>query len=370
MIKNKMYYFDKMLKEFQGLYRHIYIYGADKRMFKEIYGGRSNFPDNFIKEFVFNDLKNNTSCDPPTLKQSNSKVNIDEAVVIAPTSFEKEAYENAKAFFGEHAKIYMPYHQFFLEPHKKIKGERKEDLFFVPIEESELKFWCPSNICKNRVDTFFTKEPETIEWIDTFPQCSTFWDIGANIGLYSLYAALKSHKIFSFEPEASNYYALNRNINVNKMQSVNSYCLAFTNKDTLGSLYLSAFGIGKALHSFDDRVPVDGNKSQFDGRQASIGLTIDSFMKLFSPPAPNYIKIDVDGNEEQVLLGARNTLERSNVDGIMVELDITQEEKNDRIFQLLSDCGLILDVKLRSPMFDNHRFSNNYNHFFYRKHLI
>ena len=52
-----------------------------------------------------------------------------------------------------------------------------------------LTFCVPNQLNRFRVDTFATKEPETLEWIETIPQGSTFWDIGANIGLYSLYAA-------------------------------------------------------------------------------------------------------------------------------------------------------------------------------------
>jgi len=42
-----------------------------------------------------------------------------------------------------------------------------------------------------RSQTLFTKEPEMIEWIDSIDSGSTFWDIGANIGLYSIYGAVK-----------------------------------------------------------------------------------------------------------------------------------------------------------------------------------
>ena len=43
----------------------------------------------------------------------------------------------------------------------------------------------------NRAYTFYTKEPETVDWIDKFNNGSNFIDIGANIGIYSLYAASK-----------------------------------------------------------------------------------------------------------------------------------------------------------------------------------
>ena len=44
---------------------------------------------------------------------------------------------------------------------------------------------------KNRVDRILSKEPETIEWINSFENDSIFFDIGANIGIYTLYSAIK-----------------------------------------------------------------------------------------------------------------------------------------------------------------------------------
>src|ERR671919_62441 len=42
-----------------------------------------------------------------------------------------------------------------------------------------------------RALSLLTKQPGTIQWIDAFVPDSVFWDVGANIGVYSLYAALR-----------------------------------------------------------------------------------------------------------------------------------------------------------------------------------
>ena len=55
----------------------------------------------------------------------------------------------------------------------------------------KMNFTVPNQLNQFRVNTFSEKEPETLEWIDTFPDNSTLWDIGANVGLYSIYAAKK-----------------------------------------------------------------------------------------------------------------------------------------------------------------------------------
>ena len=76
----------------------------------------------------------------------------------------------------------------------------------------------PNFLMRYRHKTFFSKEPETIKWIDEFKKGSTFFDIGANIGLYSIYAAeVKNSSVYAFEPSFFNLEFLARNIYYNKL---------------------------------------------------------------------------------------------------------------------------------------------------------
>ena len=74
----------------------------------------------------------------------------------------------------------------------------------IKILDKKINFFIPNQVTKWRVDTYFSKEPETLEWIESFQSEKKiiFWDIGSNIGLYSIYAALKhaNIEIISFEP--------------------------------------------------------------------------------------------------------------------------------------------------------------------------
>jgi len=66
--------------------------------------------------------------------------------------------------------------------------------------------------------SFYTKEPETVNWIKNFDKESDFFYIGANVGIYSLSAAKLNHRTVSFEPESHNFAALNININDNNFE--------------------------------------------------------------------------------------------------------------------------------------------------------
>ena len=91
------------------------------------------------------------------------------------------------------------------------------------INDKKIIFFTPNAISKWRINSLFKKEPETIEWIDSFDQSKKiiFWDIGANIGIYSVYAATKFNdiEVVSFEPSTSNLRILSRNISINDLDS-------------------------------------------------------------------------------------------------------------------------------------------------------
>ena len=82
-----------------------------------------------------------------------------------------------------------------------------------------MTFSVPNKLNHFRIDTFSEKEPETLEWIDEIPHNSILWDIGANVGLYSIYAAKRRNcQVFAFEPSVFNLELLARNIYLNNLQ--------------------------------------------------------------------------------------------------------------------------------------------------------
>ena len=77
----------------------------------------------------------------------------------------------------------------------------KKTIFKHFVLNKEIKFFCPNQTCYWRYNSWITREPYTIEWINNFKKDSSiFWDIGANIGQFSLYASLRHPmlNVFSF----------------------------------------------------------------------------------------------------------------------------------------------------------------------------
>ena len=238
----------------------------------------------------------------------------------------------------------------------------------VETKHGLIKFHCPSEIAFWRAETLLSKEPETIEWIDNFDKGSVFWDIGANIGVYSLYAALRPQiQVLAFEPAAANYYVLNKNIEINKMDNkISSFCLAFHNATSLDHLNCTTTDVGGALSSFATLRDWQGQRFSPVFQQGMIGFTIDGFIESFNPPFPSYIKIDVDGIEDKIIQGAQKTISDKRLSSLLVELDTNQKDYCQEVIGFLQRAGMRLYAVKHAPMLEKTKFATVYNHIFVR----
>ena len=193
---------------------------------------------------------------------------------------------------------------------------------------------------------FATREPETLAWIDAFETPCRFWDIGANIGVFSIYAGLRlGVEVRAFEPAAASYGALCRNIEANRLgDRVQAYCLAISDRTELGRLNLSGTNAGSVFNAFESTDDCFGNEIAVVFRQGMVGFSIDSFRRLFGLAAPNYLKIDVDSIEERILAGARETLRDPDLRSVLIELEAADTYRNDLLTDALEAAGFGLTM--------------------------
>lgn len=235
-------------------------------------------------------------------------------------------------------------------------------------EHGDLLFYCYGRIPEQRARTLLTKEPETIEWIDSFHKGDVLWDIGANVGVYSLYAALKGVKVMAFEPSPANYFLLSKNIEINQLDNrISSLCLAFNDETKVDVFFMENTELGGALSSFAEAVDWQGKEFSAKLRQSMVGFSIDDFIKQFNPMFPNHIKIDVDGIEDKIIVGARETLKDDRIKTVLIELDASRKEYCGGIIKIMENSGLKLVKKLHSEMIEDSIFSSVYNHIFVRQ---
>ena len=184
-------------------------------------------------------------------------------------------------------------------------------------------------------------ESETVDWIQTYIKAGDeMWDIGANIGIYSLCAAISaSAKVRAFEPFFPVFDNLIGNIALNEQQEkIFVYPLALAEKTSLGALYKGG-PFYKGAFTFVQEGETPPSFCQ-NISQASIAFSIDDFHDIFKIKPPAHIKLDVDGLEMDILRGAAKTLPQ--VKSVMVEVEGDFAKKADlELIPFLKQFGLL-----------------------------
>lgn len=225
---------------------------------------------------------------------------------------------------------------------------------------------CPNRVVSWRVRTFFTKEPETLEWIDTFRAGDVLFDIGANIGLYTIYAATKSIRVVAFEPESQNYALINQNICLNGVGGcVQCVAVAMSDRSGVDYIYVSRFRPGESMHNFGDAQDWDHRTFEPSFQQGSLSFSLDRFLEFQPAPFPTHIKIDVDGIEAKIIDGASRTLGDERLKSLLVEFNGALAEDREAIARI-ERAGFRLLHRKRSPNFNVAKFPEVYNYVFVR----
>ena len=235
----------------------------------------------------------------------------------------------------------------------------------------ELQIYTPNALCAFRAETFSTKEPETLEWIEEFgANGAVLFDIGANIGLYSIYhSVLNKGKVIAFEPSFFNLKLLAKNININSTQDfITVITTPLTSHNSTNNFKYEDDTEGGALSAFGVDFRYDGKDFNSNLSVKVIGSSLDSLIENKTiEDLPNLVKIDVDGIEHLILSGAVNTLKNKNCMSVLVEVNEDFLEQSIEVKRILEDCGFVLRDKLHGNMFDNsENFSKTYNQIWVR----
>lgn len=174
-----------------------------------------------------------------------------------------------------------------------------------------------------RFETYESKEPETLDWLDAeLRDGDVFYDVGANIGVYALYAAVlrPGARVFAFEPESLNFAELCRNAHLNRLENLTPCALALSDKLGLELLHVDAMEAGSALNNLGAPSPLSWNGAGSAFRHGVLAAPLDELSARLGLPAPNLLKIDVDGIEPAILRGGEKTLRAPTLRGVLVEL--------------------------------------------------
>lgn len=158
------------------------------------------------------------------------------------------------------------------------------------------------------------EKSETAAWIKLIKSNIDIIDIGSNFGYYSLIAAGSNSnvRIHAFEPSTQTYAKLVRNIKLNSFQNITTYNIGVSNIDGSFKLYLA----DKQNTGMTSLAEPDF----FSGKSIDIKVVkLDGFLMTNYDNKLSLVKIDVEGNELNVLLGMKNLI-TSNKPVIFIEI--------------------------------------------------
>ena len=200
------------------------------------------------------------------------------------------------------------------------------------------------------------KEPETVRWIETYLKADqVLYDVGANIGAYSLIAAKHYRgkvKVFAFEPAFQTFPILVRNIIKNECSAI----VFPMNMPIGGHSGLVTFNYislkeGSSCHALGDAIDYKGDGFDPVLKQFTLATSIDTLVQEHGLPAPNHLKLDVDGIEFEILKGAESTMRDNRFDSLMVEGG--ERFALEEMVAFLKSCGLQMVERHHHPATDN-----------------
>lgn len=191
-------------------------------------------------------------------------------------------------------------------------------------------------------------EPELLDFIEGIPKKGVYFDIGASTGIFALYAGFMGINTYCLEPESLNYHVLNQNRFLNYKNigdNFHIFNLALSSTFEIQKIYMEEFK--EASHQ---KILGNGTKQvhkSFKSKysQNVITMTFDEFT-LLTKTNPTDVKIDVDGAELMVVKGMKDTLKKSILKRIFIEISETNEE-SILALKIFQDHGFKIKKKVR-----------------------
>lgn len=241
----------------------------------------------------------------------------------------------------------------------KVK-EKLSSIKLLDYENSNIKLVVDSSIHLQRIQSC-KKEPDTVKWIEEYLSSGgVFYDIGANVGAYSLVAAAqlkdsKNSHVYCFEPLATTFHSLVYNVELNDFNElISCFPFAIGDKTEFKKIYLSSLQSGSAMHSVGVAKDAYGNDFKPASIQKILCYNLDEVFSNFKLKEPTIIKIDVDGIELEIIKNCKNILKKPSLKSILVEVRKDSTDYQE-IIDFLADYNFNLNTtgSVTSKEFEN-----------------
>ena len=164
------------------------------------------------------------------------------------------------------------------------------------------------------------------------------FDIGANIGITTIWLAKNSQKVYAFEPVKSNLERMSENLRINNVINVEIIPQAVSNINGISQINL--------FESYGHHSLGLTNITKFVNTEKIQVTTLDNFCEKENIDYIDCLKIDVEGFEQEVLEGAKNLLSNKKINLIILEVSqriLNNLNKNpDELFEILNRHNYVL----------------------------
>lgn len=183
----------------------------------------------------------------------------------------------------------------------------------------------PTVVKRNR-SRFKSEKQELADFINEIKEGDVVYDVGANTGLYTLFAAkaCPDGEVIAFEPYPPNLDLLKQDVARNQLQNVEIVDVALS--DSVGNIEFS--------QPSEDDVGYGSSSIEADESEATIEVPTTTGDQLIADgeiPAPNVIKIDVEGSEPLVLEGLEKALSAPSCRTVYCEVHLPGVDKRPSV---------------------------------------
>jgi FkbM family methyltransferase len=227
----------------------------------------------------------------------------------------------------------------------KIVGLGKSRLLKIKVPKYDYKVYCGTN--KEDFIIMTRHEDEIIEKFSP-KDGDIVVDVGAHMGRYTIIASKQvgpNGKVIAIEAHPGNFEMLNRNIKLNGLTNVMSMNYAVYSKQTKIKLYLPGGESGYAL--FNTIILNRAKTEKFVEVDAN---TLDSILQQngIRQEDVNWIKIDVEGAEFEVLKGAHSILSKSKDIALLIEVHGDPHVYRPKVEKLLDSYNFTIEFEKSS----------------------
>lgn len=171
-------------------------------------------------------------------------------------------------------------------------------------------------------------------WDDLNLRGMTIYDVGAFHGLLTLFFASRAKAVVCFEPNTENHKRLMENLKLNGIKNVEVRKAGVGSRQETHRMLWSPLMPGGA--SVDTKTVEELMRAGTPAVEEISIVTLDQEIPQAGLPAPDFIKIDIEGWEIEALRGARNTLELHKP-GLFLEMHgETMAEKRRKVAEIVA----------------------------------